>query len=93
MEEKKNTFTLIFNDRAFEDNWAEPYVVKVTTFEPITQNELRGIVEEAIKNAENSEDGMLCSTEGIDQIFSYLPGLITSYETSQMDDNFQFGSC
>ncbi|HCL4479998.1 TPA: hypothetical protein N2D99_002065 [Clostridium botulinum] len=91
MKMQKNTFELVFNDRAFEDGWAEPYIVKVTTSKLMKIDELRNNINEAIKSAENSEDGMFCSIEGIEQIFSYLSALITSFEVYQLDDNFEFG--
>lgn len=88
---KKKNFKFIFNDRAFEDNWAEPYIVEVITSREISIEDFRNLVEKTIKKIENSEDGFLCSEEGIKQIFSDLKDLIANLYITQYDYNFQFG--
>lgn len=88
--EKKN-FKFIFNDRMFDDGWAEPYIVEVTTRKPISKENLQIEIQAAIEEMQNDEDGMECSESGIKQIFSYIDDLILEIKISQLEYNFEFG--
>lgn len=89
--ELKNNFKFIFNDRAFDDNWAEPYIVEIITQEPMKLKEIKQLIQEGIDKAENSEDGMIPSKDGIKQIFSYIKKQVIEIKISQCEYNFAFG--
>lgn len=66
-------------------------MIEITTQVPITVEKLKYHINTAIQKAQNSEDGIMCSEEGIKQIFSYIEEPILEFNISQYDYNFEFG--
>lgn len=87
----KTNLTLIFNDRIFDDGYVEPYIINVFTKSDYEKNYVYDRIEEAINMAENSDEGMQCSEEGIRQIFSYLNDIVDYYVIDKHDYSFEFG--
>lgn len=62
---------LIFNNRMFEDGWAEPYLVTLI-FSKLSEVEIHNPQAQALKiqKCANSmlNDGISCSADGIEQI-------------------------
>ena len=86
----KNNFRFVFNDRAFDDGWAEPYIVEVITNCQIEGNALRNKISKKIKEIENSEDGIECADSGITQVLDAIPE-IKCYNIHQDDFSFEYG--
>lgn len=65
------TVKIIFNDRFFEDGWAEPYLVTLH-FSELYDAEIKcpNIISEEIQKCINAmvQDGFDCSESGIKQI-------------------------
>ena len=88
----KNKFQFVFNDSAFDDGSTFPYVVDVKTKKSIEPSYINERIDKAIEMCKNSDEGMQCSEDGINQIFSYLQDLILSFKVLQYDNSFNYGT-